>query len=357
MDDINFGVTSIHEGRAILSELNELLNMQGVRLNTGKTKLMGSAEASQHFWVQDNRQLNVSTNTLTHGAGSSASDRRLRTFVRARFARFVRHEGLGNWSKVLKRYFTVFGKLADDHLVSRVPNLLDKHPEVRDSIFHYYRVLGYSPARFRHIESYLLGGGCVDDVSMFSAARLVMDWSLPRRSVYRVRSVKLAWQLGRNARGMSSPVISGLWLMAKYGAADELRKYLDLTEGVWSQSQWAGRQVAAVTPRLAAGDRRRVIHLFSNSGLLEALRVLSHLAELRRMDRLDRQMSMYLKHPVKPPFPYPFPKVLITLNLLLGQASASVKRDLRDDVLRTTGDPVHHQLLDVPLHHDRSESH
>ena len=54
MDDIDIGVDKLADARNILRSVDLVLQTRQVRLNSGKTRILTSAEAFQHFRVKDN---------------------------------------------------------------------------------------------------------------------------------------------------------------------------------------------------------------------------------------------------------------------------------------------------------------
>ena len=175
MDDINFGASSRPQAKHLLREFDEILATLSLRLNPGKTKILTGQEVVQHLWMQENRQLTIANNTIRSAQRGGRSTRRWNKYVRSRFKSFWPASREGNWAKVLKRYFTIFERLSDSSLERIVPELLRELPEVRSSIYRYYQTLGYSPARFRQIESFIAGGHCLDDSGLFGAAKLIVD--------------------------------------------------------------------------------------------------------------------------------------------------------------------------------------
>jgi hypothetical protein len=344
MDDIDFGAKSLAEGRNILGELDTELNKFGVRLNPAKTRILDTAEAAQHFLIQENRALNVLTNSLKHGSHTAASTRRISRKLSGRFTRFVGIERKGHWNKVLKRYFTLLGKLQNSVMEPFIPQFLESIPDVRDSVYSYYLRLGFSPLRYRQIFRYLTSGYCIDDVSLFGAANLLVQWHIPATSGYRNAVIKLAWRLIRERNTMTK-VISGLWLVAKYGTQRQLWLYLRKTETIWIRTEWASRQVAAASPRLHPRNRDKLRRLIGAAGLLQGLHVITNLEDMRSLRTLDTQLRTYLRHPPAEPYPYPFPKILVALNSISGDLAIAAKRRLCDDISALTQDTVFHELL------------
>src|SRR5262249_12724627 len=54
MDDMDIGVDSIKEAKEVLRDLDLSLQTRQVRLNSGKTKILGEAEARSHFKIREN---------------------------------------------------------------------------------------------------------------------------------------------------------------------------------------------------------------------------------------------------------------------------------------------------------------
>lgn len=342
MDDIDFGVTSIDEGRLILRGLDDLLHTRGVRLNTGKTKILSAKEAAQYFWVQENRELNICKNALDLMGQSKAVQSYVTKIITKRFKRFVRQQRLGNWEKVLKRYFTFASKLRLPLLERLVPGLLHRNPALRDSCFRYYLSLGYSPRRFRTIINFLGSDQCMDDTSWFGAAELLVSWVIPARSKAR----KEILQFIKACRTSTPGAITGaLWLLAKYGTSTDIESYIVRSAPSWSHSPFLSRQVAAVSVRLPLASRLGVRQRMSQNGLVEGLRVFDHLTELESLDHQDNAINSYLFHPPSPGFPYPLAKVLICLQLLSGRMQTTDKRSIQTRVLALTQDRDYQRLI------------
>src|SRR5262249_48073981 len=64
MDDINFGARSKPEARAILHNLETVVNSTGLHLNSGKTKILDRPAAREHFALDLNRRLTFLQNRL-----------------------------------------------------------------------------------------------------------------------------------------------------------------------------------------------------------------------------------------------------------------------------------------------------
>jgi hypothetical protein len=140
-------------------------------------------------------------------------------------------------------------------------------------------------------------------------------------------------------------MIGGLWLLAKYGTTLELETYLQQTQEIWSKSDWAGRQVAAISPRLSRTAKEAVRNVFSANGLLEASGVLSHIEHMQGFLSLDRQLRSYLTWSPSQGYSYPLPKVLVALALLNGRLATSERSDLTRFMHNLVGDEIYNELL------------
>ena len=69
-------------------------------------------------------------------------------------------------------------------------------------------------------------------------------------------------------------------------------------------------------PLLLEQDRLSITETVTRNGLLQALEVLAHIASLKRLSKLDQQLSSYLNHQPSKNWPYySLPKVILTLAM------------------------------------------
>ena len=65
MDDIDIGVQSVDQGRRILGQLDQTMRLKGIRLNTGKTKILSSKEAIAYFCGEENHRVTLLSNCVS----------------------------------------------------------------------------------------------------------------------------------------------------------------------------------------------------------------------------------------------------------------------------------------------------
>ena len=352
MDDINCGVKSVDDARHLLRQLELALNSLGIRLNSAKTRILSAQQATEHFWIQENRTITVLTNICKMAHPGGRVWNALRTYVLKRYRRFRRAGRTGQWDKVCKRYFTLFGLLMDGHLERDVPELLADLPGLRGSICRYYSILGPSPRRLGHLEGFLRSGKCLDDASLFEVVRTFVAWKGQMMGQRRARILSLAplvAELGSERVGKSKMTVSGVasatWLLAKYGTEGELYRFQSSAATVWTRSAWAARQIAAGTPLLSSSDSSAIRDKIIGSGLTEALRVLASLDQLRSLLSVDRKMRSYLLRAASKGNPYPLQKVIIARVVLHSKIDRATRSKLRANLLSLVSDPCYVSLL------------
>lgn len=347
MDDIDIGVDSPNEGRRVLGRIEYLLNSNGLRLNSGKTKILDAEQAADHFWVEENLCLNPIQNTLRNESASIAGSVLAHRILLQRYKQFRLQPHRGNWEKVQKRYLTLFGLLGDTVLENEISQWLEDYPALRRPAFRYFTALGYSASRYNIIEDYLTSGKCIDDSSIYLAIRALVDWRIPFASEAHHSIASLASRVVVACDRSVAAVTGGLWLVAKYGSSLEVEQFITDTYPVWRQSHWAGRQVAAATPRLSPNAYSKVKSKLLSSGLRDGISVLAHFDELRGLTALDPQLRSYLF--AKPQRgSYPLGKVLIAIALLDCQSAAEERLEMRQSIAEICHDEVYSSLLGLP---------
>jgi hypothetical protein len=347
MDDMDFGANSIAEARSILGELETLLNSYGLRLNSGKTRILSAEDASRHFWIQENRQLTIAMNLLESAQSRGADATEVHGVFTRRYGGFQAAEKSGNWEKIQKRYFSFFGRLLDPVLESEVPGFLSDHPALRRSIFTYYSRLGFSRDRLDHLLAFLSDGCCADDASLFGAVHTMVEWAVPDEQTTIRELIQLGHSLGNRSSQTVTSVVAGLLLLGKYGSQLDLEQLGDDTFDVWGKSQWASRQIAASTPLFASVASARIRGAIVRGGLHEGVAVLSHLDQLATLESLDPQLRAYLFHPPNAGWNYPFSKVVLTVWLMTGRLRIDDRTALRGVCNSTIIDPTYRRLLQL----------
>ena len=346
MDDIDFGVNDLKKAKKILKGLDELLLTRGLRLNMGKTKILSSSEAKEYFLPDENRYISIMTERIKRKIASGAAIDLEKKLIRKRFKRFLKRPNVGRWEKVYNRYFTIAGNMKDRYLEKYVPELLLNYPAMRGSIFRYYTKLGYNLTRFNHLKEFIESDHCLDDTSFFSVAKVIVDWKIPPGSKIRDEIVDIAIN---TVKGTPAKLVASIWLLAKYASSYDLAKYIGKHTSVWKYSTFLSRQVAATTPKIRKMESQFKLlkKTLSEAGQLDALRVIRHFDELRKMQPLKSPEKLYLMHGKGKVKTYPLFKYLILLDLLsCTEVEPNIRRELRNEVLPRIPDPLYLKELE-----------
>ena len=140
MDDQNIGVSSKAEGMQALALAGESLARLHLTANAGKSKLLSLAEARRHFHLATNaalRRLDALPRPKTKSARS-----RFRRELSAAWDAARRHEGVGEWEKILKWFYRLAALCQWRGLRRRASNDLIACPRLSDRIANYIRVIG-----------------------------------------------------------------------------------------------------------------------------------------------------------------------------------------------------------------------
>jgi hypothetical protein len=339
MDDFNFGVDSVSSAKAHLKDIDLLLASKGLSLNPKKTKILSPQEALKHFRAEENKRLNYIDDKLNVDTVSTVPALEQKT--KQWFDDFYKGDRYGQWGKILKRFFSIFGKMNSCFLEDFVPKLLCDVPSVRNSIFRYYVRIGYSTDRVNHILDYVKSDDCLDDVSLFRSLDLIAKWHIPYNSPYRSSVISVVDELWDKGKRSVAFIAGSLRVLAKYATRQDLWDYISRSQNRWARSQWASRQIAATVPRLNQDPQEKIKQTLRFEGLADGLRVIANLDKLSGMDKLDSQLKSYYFH--KSWYPFPIKKVILICNHLRG--SLKDKKGLRQDVMPLLNDTVWENVI------------
>ncbi len=346
VDDITIAVHSVEEAKSILRDLDELLMTRGLRLNSGKTTILNPSEARRYLWQNENNFLTVFENRAKRLVNEGKSVKVEKIRLRKRFRKFEISAKVGHWDKVLKRYFTAFSIVRDSFLQGRFKKIIENTAEVRPSAFRYYSDLGPTHPRLEHIRDFLTGNHAIDDVSVFRAAQVLVEWRVGRKTKLASVIRNLGIVLGTQPYVERSPVyfIAALWMLGKYGDQNHLVKLIFSNERTWTVSAYLSRQVAGVSPRLMGHGKslQKITQTFQNHGQMDAMNVMLNLRSLRREKKIDAALSSYVLHGSKPIRVYPLQKAIMAVTVLKSDhIKLTDRKILKAKLLNRIIDPVY----------------
>lgn len=347
MDDINFGCDEYFDAQKLINSIDDLLLSRGLHLNPSKTQILKSKEAYEYFQIRENLFLNMIEKVITSfdSSGRVHSDpkyRKVKWMFHKRLQKFLEKEHVGVWNKVLKRYFNISGKFLSAEMVPLVPELLIIQPDLRETIFRYFVLLGWSDLRERMVVEYL--SNSVDDSNFMKAINVLLEWNPEPIVQYIIRMKNLARTLIEKKD--STSFIGGLWLISKFGNDDEIDRFLKSTLHFWMSNDWLARQVAALWPRIRNLETKTNIKAKIHSfGLKSANLVIDNYDYIISNEEVFQKQSSYYIYALSKNKGYSLPKLLISLSVINSDLDVNTRVQCQQKLISIVKDPVFRYLL------------
>jgi hypothetical protein len=269
MDDIDVGVNSIPEAKAILRDLDLTLQSRQLRLNSAKTRILrvSDREAARHFCIRENRFLDYAARALKQGtpqAKRSVGRALLWAYAQWRGGpKFERSRFLeGNGEKIFK-YLSGLMK----HAGISIPRadlvwLIRNSPSLREFCFSALTLVENPLEELRELADDFRRGRFVDDASYLNMASFLVHARFARTPA----ATKCIRDLIADflEDGGYFKVFAAIVIASKYstprGVVDLARKTADL----WADDLWMARAVAGLSPLVAT--RKRLLKEFQDIG-------------------------------------------------------------------------------------------
>ncbi|WP_162052945.1 RNA-directed DNA polymerase [Pontibacter pamirensis] len=335
LDDIDFGCDSKEEGKKLLRNIDELLLSRGLHLNSSKTKILTANQAFEHFQLGENRFLTILSNGLNFKINNKRDFSQDKKFLKRRFYKFRQKEINGQWSKVIKRYYTLAILIKDPFLEGLSYKIFYDCPELRASILRYFFKLGWSVKRENFLHKYAVEA--LDDESFFGVVEVLLNWKADSTINFVMRQRSLAFSLAKDG-----PIrfIGSLWLLGKYGSAKCIDELIYSNTDIWKADDWIGRQVAALWPRMLDVTKKSVINVVHSFGLTSAKLVIENYTYISESAGAPAKVAPYVTVPGKDNV-FPLPKILIGIAILQSSSTLINKVNLKRDILAKLYDPVY----------------
>lgn len=142
MDDQNMAVDSKADGLRVLGEVGRSLGRLHLTPNGQKSKVLTLAEARRHYHLDLNKLLDEAEELFKKSASSATAQKRFASKVRGVWRKARAHEGVGEFSKILKRVYRLAGLAKLPFLRSRSVSDILADPSLVDRVADYYRCTG-----------------------------------------------------------------------------------------------------------------------------------------------------------------------------------------------------------------------
>ena len=249
MDDMDVGVDTIAQAKAVLRDLDLSLQTRQIRLNSGKSQILSENDARIHFRIRENAFLDRLEESIKSKLLFGVSITRERKFFED-----VIHKGLrarafdeGNGEKILKRcinYARQYGGKIDsiDFL-----QLLLKWPGCRTTVLHWWQHSQSPAQQLELIRDFVNSYEIVDDAALIAVASALVAARLPAN----VRTWRLVGGICDSFDQKTNwGFYAKTWVLSKYGTEDELMRVVEATVSLWVTEEHLSRQVAGLYPRM-----------------------------------------------------------------------------------------------------------
>lgn len=352
MDDIDVGVSSVPAAKQVLSLIDETLRTRGVRLNSGKTRILTALDAREFYFVDDNRRISLAADTLERKSKQGSPLNREVGYLIALYSSLSNKVKngrplfeYGNGGKIQKRFIGLSQTYKFDLPEDDIKKFVFLHPGLREVALPWIAHKGFSRNRYEIVRDYLLSGHCMDDASIFWAARCLVELDIPFTKKYRAEMYGTAKQLqNRDKVGL----ISAIWILSKYGTQAQVFEVIDSTFEIWSLDEWVGRQIGAMFLRLYTNPAllkrfESRVRMSKNTGAQRVFRALSNI--LTGRTDMPKVLS-YLRAPLPSrPRGISHTKILMSSAFLRSTANSNQKMVLRSHLKSLDLDKTQKYLL------------
>ncbi len=348
VDDISIAATDASQAKKLLGDLDQLLMMRGLRLNSGKTQILSAKNARKFFHESENSYLDQEKARISKYVGKAYKISQIIKRVRGRFDKFSSSNPYGQYDKILKRYITTFSILKDSYAENYCLSALYTDPSIRESIFRYFSSLGHSRKIFNALREYMLGDHALDDSSIMQIARVFTEWDVPVNSPLHRDMRKLADTISTKDYSDKNPFffLSALWIMAKYGRAKNIYQLIEINTKIWETSEFMSRQVASVYAKIfRISEGKKVRHLLEKHRFSSTISIFSSLDYAVENPNLSKDVRLYVLNG-NSKTKYSIQRFLICFYVLsCPKIDWMVRRNLRNQVIGILTDPIYINVL------------
>lgn len=242
MDDMDFGVDTIAQAKAVLRDLDLALHTRNIRVNSGKTKILAAQDAVRHFRVKENDFVLRLNERIENSKRLSS-----RSAFYSRVVKKLIHRGLfadefsdGNGSKVLKRLLNIASRNGYDISDTSFRSLIYDWPGLRSNLFQVWTRGTSFLSQLKIANGFVGSGQAVDDYTRVAIAVAICSTvhiaRLPSKAVY---------ETSFHMRGEDHFfVFSRLWLISRVETRSRLMDEVRKTRSIWARHPFLGRLVA-----------------------------------------------------------------------------------------------------------------
>lgn len=349
VDDITFAAESREQCKVALRDLDILLQMRGLRLNSGKTHILSAPEARRFFHQRENDNLNRWKKDLDAQIAAGQSIAATLRKIRTSFSLLIRRKAYGQHDKIIKRYIGLAATTKSDFCLRYCLAAYSDKPELRDTIYWYIASLPPSKATLSMIEAYLLSGSALDDASQCKIAKVLTDWEVdPQAALFQaLRNLAHAMAQRSYVETDTYRFVAALWMLTKYSTQTRFKDFVEASSPVWEHSEFLSRQVAAASGKFRdAASIAWFDQKIKKHSLRSALSVMSGLQYLRSFSNaVPVAVRMYVLNGGNRTT-YTLQRFIVAFTVLSAKnLSNPTKAKLRTDLLGVLVDPHYRNVI------------
>jgi hypothetical protein len=248
MDDIDIGVDSFQEGKAVLRDLDLALQTRQIRLNSGKTKILSEEEAKRHFKIRENLLLDKLSALIdqkkSYGVSLTKERRKIELTIKYGLRKGI--FSVGNGEKILKRLLNfarqVQAELSDDVFYT----LLRDWPGLRQALLGWWQHKVAAEDKLPLMAKLLSEGGLIDDAAKVDIAVAMVSARLPKNPATQASIKSILDQLEETT---TWSLYAKIWVLSRYGSIDELMSVVEKNVSRWVAHEQLSRLVGGLFPR------------------------------------------------------------------------------------------------------------
>jgi hypothetical protein len=249
MDDIDMGVDSLSAAKRALRDLDLALQTRQIRLNSGKTQILTSEQAKNHFRIRENRIISKVYDLIAtrSKSGSGAQKEKKWIQISIRKGLMKRSFSTGSGPKILKRLINISREFSIEIGDDEFDLILNNFADLRTNILNWWQNTDPSESKLTIAMKYL-EKNAVDHLSIIQLAVSLVNMRI-KRSATKDKILKDIIDKIKVAEPWH--IYSKLWLLSKFGKSSEIMILIESNVPLWVSHEPLGRLVGAMYPRLA----------------------------------------------------------------------------------------------------------
>lgn len=289
MDDIIIGCDSHNQAIEIVSSISEVLKSRGLALNLSKTSILDQEGGESEFCILENKYLDSIQKRIE-------TKKKVDTRVLIiKFKHELKNSNRKHWDKIIKRYYTLFGKLECKKILKYSVEIYNKNPSLRSSITNYMGIINCNSESKKIFLELLRTHKTFDEISKYLLISVLIRWEIVDTKQNRQFLKEVKEQISRISTDMD--YFCYLLFLNKYASDSDLLFVIKKYENKWMTSSFLRRQVASVLPRVWLQNEKVVDSYYEKllaSGDQNVMTLVHSIIHFSKIEKLDKLLTPYI---------------------------------------------------------------